>query len=109
RGLAPLELVMGLPALLFTMALIWNFGAAACWKVRGTVAARDAAWRTRYDRQGRSQAFPALSNWPAPATTTAGSSGTFPQVDNSMLLQPVARGPVLAGGQVSVQVNENLL
>ena len=42
RGLAPLELVLAIPLLLFVVALSVIFGAVACWKVRGEVVARDA-------------------------------------------------------------------
>ena len=34
RGLAMLELVLALPILLFIMALIFNYGVVAKWKVR---------------------------------------------------------------------------
>ena len=47
RGLAPLELVLCLPVLLMTMALMVSFGAAATWKVRALNGARQGIWRDR--------------------------------------------------------------
>ena len=44
RGLAPLELVLALPILLFLMALMINFGTVAAWKVRSLAIARHQLW-----------------------------------------------------------------
>ena len=46
RGLAPLELVLALPILLFVMALIVCYGTISAWKVREHSVARLAAWET---------------------------------------------------------------
>ena len=66
RGLAPLELVLCLPVLLFVLALIVDAGSKSCWKMRGLVAARDAAWRSRYGRSGAN--LPNAVPWRSPAT-----------------------------------------
>ncbi len=50
RGLAMLELVLALPILLFIMALIYNYGVVAAWKVRENSVARLAVWQTRWPR-----------------------------------------------------------
>ncbi|MEX0715940.1 MAG: hypothetical protein WD066_05105 [Planctomycetaceae bacterium] len=52
RGLAPLELVLALPILLFVMALILNMGTVGAWKVRAQVNGRYAAWRQAEARSG---------------------------------------------------------
>ena len=62
HGLAPLELVLSLPLILFVMALIINFGVLACWKVRAATVARQAVWRQRFDRKGQTDPLP--TGWP---------------------------------------------
>ncbi|MEX1096043.1 MAG: hypothetical protein WED34_08335 [Planctomycetales bacterium] len=52
-GLAPLELVLALPLMLFVMALILNMGTVGAWKVRAQVNARYAAWRQAEARTGQ--------------------------------------------------------
>lgn len=102
RGLAPLEFVMCLPVLLFVLALLVNTGSKSCWKLRGVVAARDAAWRTRYPRsQG------VLSNhvyWPPPATMNAGGAGSIANLNQPALDQPVVRGPMIGTFGVNGQL-----
>ena len=49
-GLAPLELVLTLPILVFVAALIFNLGVIAMWRVRGEVNSREAVWRARWPR-----------------------------------------------------------
>ena len=65
RALAPLELVLGLPVLLFVMALMVNFATGVNWKVRTSNASRLAVWRARYPRTGRNDGHPPA--WPATA------------------------------------------
>ena len=50
RGLAPLEMVMGLPLILLLFALIINAGFTGMWKLRLLGAAREVAWRSRDPR-----------------------------------------------------------
>lgn len=48
RGLAPIELVMWLPVFLLVAALMVNIGTMQAWRLRGEIAARNAALTTRY-------------------------------------------------------------
>src|SRR4029450_857884 len=52
RGLAPPEMVLAIPILLFVVGLTVIFGVVTCWKVRGQLACRDAVWSTRNPRWG---------------------------------------------------------
>jgi|SRR5579863_1345796 len=98
-GLAPLELVLSLFFLLVMMALIINFGTIASWKVRGTIAARYAGWRTLSTRTGG--AYPNPTNWQAPASM--GRAPGMPLNANTVgqlwsqqdLQQPALRGPAV--------------
>lgn len=84
---------MCLPVLLFVLALLVDTGSKSCWKLRGLVAARDAAWRTRYPRTAG-----VLSNhvnWPPPATMGVGGSGPNGNLNQPALNHPVVRGPVI--------------
>jgi len=58
-GLAPLELVLYLPLMLFVMALMVNIGVVGGWKIRTQLAARYAGWRTLHSRTGQSDPDPA--------------------------------------------------
>ena len=58
-----LELVLALPILLFIMALIYDYGVVAAWKVRENSVARLAVWQTRWPRTGATDPRP--SYWPA--------------------------------------------
>jgi hypothetical protein len=97
-GLSTLELVLCLPILLFVTALMFSAESKMCWKVRGTVAARDAAWRGRYPRTGAR--LPNPGNWQPPATMSAVNVAPVPQLDLPALRHPVARGPQLQNFQV---------
>lgn len=108
RGLAPVEMVMALPILLFLMALIINFGAVATWRVRGETAARHAAWMTRPHDGSVGPATPRPEWWPRPdavnpthgATLNAHGAHDAPNLDAAFPPHAVARGPGLdAGGQ----------
>ena len=56
RGLAPLELVLSLPVLLFVMGLMILIGWAATFKVRTQIHAREAAWRSIWRANPRTDA-----------------------------------------------------
>lgn len=106
-GLAPLELVLWAPVLLFVTALLVNFGTAAAWRVRTEVAARDAADRSRAPRTG--------ANEPRP-TTLPEDDGTLAdaesriyakhgpeqlnELDDPSIDFPVVRGPLPNGFEV---------
>jgi hypothetical protein len=101
RGLAMLELVLALPILLFIMALIFNYGIVAKWKVDENSVARLAVWETRWPRSGSTNPRP--SYWPATASMEASDQGTVAGMDDGRVDLPVARGP-LPGANVNSQV-----
>jgi hypothetical protein len=102
RGLAPLELVLGLPILLMIMALAIYVGNAASWKLRAANVARDTVWNTRWPRSGAS---PWPVGWPNAGMLSSAGAGNLQVLYDGALDQPVVRGPML--GQT--QVNRNLL
>ncbi len=99
RGLAPLELVLVLPLLLFMMALMMNFGSASAWKARSLGAARQGVWRDRAGRNGSSDPRP--SNWPDTAQLGSAGANELSTVraiwDVSPLNSPFARGTNVSG------------
>lgn len=64
-GLAPLELTLSLPIMLFVMGLMIIAGTTASWKVRTVTNSRQAVWRTIDPRDGHSD--PNSRGWPANA------------------------------------------
>ena len=101
-GLAPLELVLSLPILLFLMALAINFGNAACWKLRAANVARNAVWSTRWPRGGLGT-VPQPPGWPAAGSRGVAGAGNVQALYDGSIDQPVVRGPTL--GQPPNQVN----
>ena len=102
RGLAPLELVLALPILLLVMALIVAMGAAANWKVRALIVARNEAWRHRWPRTdvyGFQRLRPI--EWPAAGSSTGMSGSDIPQLEHDAFEHPVIRGPL-----PNIQVND---
>lgn len=95
RGLAPLELVLGLPLLMCMLALIVNIGTATKWKLRSLFVARQAAWSQRLDRKGLTDPRPA--GWPSGAIyeMLRGGDNLFP--NDPFASFTVVRGPVLQG------------
>ena len=111
RGLAPLELVLAIPLILFVLGLSVVFGSVACWRVRAQSVARDAIWSHRWPRgepPGR-DLDPRPSEWPLPAVINC-DFPPFPlgpplaALDHDAFAAPVIRGP-LPG---NVVVNDNL-
>ena len=94
RGLAPVELVLWLPILLFVAALMVNFGTSATWRLRGKVVARDAAWRVRWPRTGANEPRPEDWVWPKPARMEVREGAPITQLENPMTQHPVVRGPL---------------
>jgi len=97
-GLAPLELVLYLPIMLFVMALMINFGNMAAWKVRTQHNTRYAAWRTLQDRTGQRDPHP--RSWPQQAELQTSGGDALTDVNtlwnrDQHLVTPVARGPVI--------------
>lgn len=69
RGLAPLELVLWLPLLMFVMALMVIIGNAVVWKVRTATVSRHALWRARPMRTA--DVDPPPATWPRERTSMA--------------------------------------
>ena len=83
RGLAPLELVLALPILLFVMALIVCYGTISAWKVREHSVARLAAWETRWRSSTeniRRSVAQSWSNSTIPASPLRNKSPPFPDI-----------------------------
>ncbi|VAX38329.1 hypothetical protein MNBD_PLANCTO02-2468 [hydrothermal vent metagenome] len=101
-GLAPLELVLALPLLLFVMALMIIFGTAAAWKVRTHATAREVVWRTLPPRNGYNNPRP--SGWPDSATISQGSS--FPSLfpNDPFSNHEVVRGPLVTDPETGFSV-----
>ena len=90
HGLAPLEFVIGLPLLLFLMALMVNFGVVSSWKVRGLVAARHQVWSSRHTRSTLRP--PWITAWEQPSSSNAGGTADMTDLDLPELQHPVGRG-----------------
>lgn len=108
RGLAPLELTLALPMLVFLMALMIDFGVAGAWKVRTQANTRYAAWRTVNARTGEFNPTPRY--WPASAPLTTNAGADLPQSSQlwdsqQALLCPCIRGPQLTAPSAPVTVN----
>ena len=94
---------MALPILLFVMALIVGMGAAANWKVRTLIVARNEAWRHRWPRvdvHGFTNLRPI--EWPAAGTASNSFGGNVAELDDPAFEHPVIRGPI-----ANIQVNGN--
>ncbi|MEY4176540.1 MAG: hypothetical protein RLY70_114 [Planctomycetota bacterium] len=100
-GLAPLEFVLWLPVLLFTMALMVNYGTMAAWRLRGEAAAHDAVWRARWPRSGGGEPDPAPSIAVVTRTENVRPMPRMAMLDAPALQLPVARGPLPNGFLVS--------
>jgi len=105
-GLAPLELTLGLPIMLFVMGLMIIVGTTASWKIRTVTNARQAVWRTIDPRDGEDD--PHSRGWPADARmeTEVGSTPIdFDPYDE----HEVVRGqPLSAPTGEQLQVRESL-
>ena len=108
RGLAPLELTLALPMLIFLMALMIDFGVAGAWKVRTQANTRYAAWRTVNARTGEWNPTP--NYWPSTAPLNTNAGQDLPQTSQlwdsqKELLCPCIRGPQLTAPSAQVTVN----
>src|SRR5688572_22827853 len=99
RGLAPLELVLAIPILLFVVGLSVIFGAVACWRMRGQLAARDAVWSTRHPRWGTG--VPEPIEWAPPAVRRWRAGGNIAALEHQAFQHPVIRGPLPNNLQVN--------
>jgi len=109
RGLSTLEMVLVLPILLFVMALMVNFGVAACWKIRSLSVAREAVWGTRWPRTGfcyrnADVRDPRPKYWPVSARAEEVSGGHVPELDDPRVDHAVARGPLPDGNQINADL-----
>jgi len=102
RGLSTLEMALCLPILLLIMALMINFGAACCWKVRSLTVSRHAAWSSRWPRS--TQSNPRPESWPASGHIGVEPDADVPQLDNPQVDHPVARGPLPQGTVVHTEL-----
>jgi hypothetical protein len=92
-GLAPLELVLALPLMLFVMGLMIVFGTSAAWRVRTHTTAREAVWRTLWPRTGDRDPHPA--SWPQTASLSAEAADPAWLPFDPFADFPVVRGPLL--------------
>ena len=113
RGLAPLELVLALPMMLFVMALMVNIGSVGAWKVREQANVRNASWRTLHLRTGDSNPNPPM--WPSNAQVNGSGGSDVTQTDslwngNQDLATPSVRGDVVTEPSqgMSIVVNRML-
>lgn len=91
RGLAALELVLWLPVLLFVTALMVNVGTSQAWRIRGEVAARDAAWQSRWPRTASPR--PPVAIWPKDAGWgNGGAASNLPPLQHQAVQHEVIRG-----------------
>lgn len=101
RGLAPLELVLWLPVLMFVTALLVNYGTAAAWRVRSEINSREAAGRDITPRTGRNE--PRQTNWPTPDSVVYSSDDPvqIAELDDPAIDHPVVKGPISNGFEVN--------
>lgn len=107
RGLAPVELVLYLPIMLFVMGLMMIFGASGGWKVRTMANSRQAAWRAFEHRTGNEDAHP--EGWPASAIIERRDASPPVVEDDPFADHQVVRGPTLSAGGASLPVKEDTL
>ncbi len=106
-GLAPVELVLAIPMVLLVTSLSVAFGNMACWKLRGEVVARDAAWSHRWPHNGQhdGQHDPHPAGWPPQAAFHEHHVGPpLQESDFPVFHEPVIHGPLSSG----VTVNASL-
>ena len=83
-GLAPLEMVLGLPLVLLLFALMVNAGFTGMWKLRLLGASREVAWRSRDPRSNNlpdpkyQTTFWTQPEHPTETPLTTGTSGASP-------------------------------
>lgn len=107
-GLAPLELTLSLPIMLFVMGLIVIIGTTAAWKARTVTNARHSVWRSLWPRTGGGDPFP--MGWPNSAGMLVVGSPSDALPSDPFASHVALRGPVLAAptGE-AIPVRESLL
>lgn len=107
-GLAPLELTLSLPIMLFVMGLIVIIGTTASWKARTVTNARHAVWRSLWPRSGGGDPFPV--GWPNSASMLVMGSPSDALPSDPFASHIAMRGPVLtAPTGESIPVQESIL
>ncbi len=105
-GLAPLELTLSLPIMLFVMGLMIIVGTTASWKIRAVTNSRQAVWRTIDPRDGDDD--PHSRGWPTNARMDS-EEGSTPIDDDPYDTHEVVRGqPLSAPSGEQLQVRESL-
>lgn len=105
-GLAPLELTLSLPIMLFVMGLMIIVGTTASWKVRTVTNSRQAVWRTIDPRDGETD--PHSRGWPVSARMEV-ENGRSPIGVDPYDEHEVVRGqPLSAPTGEQLQVRESL-
>lgn len=99
-GLAPLELTLSLPIMLFVMGLMIIAGTTGAWKVRTVTNSRQAVWRTLTPRTGHSD--PNSRGWPESATMTREDARDLIDFD------PFTDHEVVRGQPLSAPTGESL-
>src|SRR5262245_32134723 len=92
-GLAPVELVLAIPLILFTVALSVIIGNAACWKIRASIVARNEIWSNRRPRSD-TPADPRPAGWPQSATMNHSASRPLSDLNVPAFQNPLIRGPM---------------
>jgi len=105
-GLAPLELTLSLPIMLFVMGLMIIVGSAASWKVRTVTNARQAVWRTIDPRDGEDD--PHSRGWPADARMEMEEGDTPIDFDPYDEHEVVRGQPLTAPNGEQLEVRESL-
>ena len=102
RGLAPLEMVLAIPILMFVVGLSVVFGVVACWKVRSQTVARDAVWSSRWPRW--QTGVPRPLEWTPPASYSWRQGGPLPALDHQAYQHPIIQGPLPNNLAVNTQL-----
>jgi hypothetical protein len=102
-GLAPVELVLSIPLILFVMALSVIVGNAACWKIRASVVARNEIWSNRRPRSDNPE-DPRPAGWPAHGGKSHSSQRSLADLNDPAFQNPLVNGPL-----PNVTVNDRLL
>lgn len=108
-GLAPLELTLSLPILLFVMGLMIIAGTTAAWKARTDTTSRQATWRAILPRTGADDPNP--RGWPEQQgqMRLEGNGDPFVDFDPFQAHQVVRGQPLSAPSGESVTVLDDAL
>ncbi|MEC7500631.1 MAG: TadE family protein [Planctomycetota bacterium] len=110
KGLAPLEMVLGLPVLLMLFALMVNAGFTGVWKLRLLGASREIAWRSR-DSRTNDLPNPAYQNtfWTQPDHPSETPLTTSTNGSNPLSIDDLGSYSGVRADIGSLSVDKNLL